>query len=173
MYTGRARILYNSQIIKIMASGNKNVGSSGIRRIVPIVGIDFIAGNLATKSDLVKRGTTYPYGSRPASIGGRTRRWSQVNFMQVNPANFRVDAPNASQTAARTNFTIAVKSALATIGNLAVVTRIQEDFYINNVVRAGVDPKQYATLRGWIAAVRQAQIKAGDQITEETNTWFS
>ena len=60
---------------------NASVGASGRRRIVPMMGIDYIAGNIERKKS--KHG---PYGARYASIGGRTRKWSTINFLQVNPA---------------------------------------------------------------------------------------
>lgn len=156
-----------------MPVSRKNVGATGKRRIVPIVGIDLIAGNLAPKRDLIFRGTdgdTAVYGARPASIGGRTRRWSTINFMQVNPSNVKIDQPTAADIQRRQNFNISIKSMGATLKNLQVLTTVQSD-YAYRVVRQGVDPYEYATLRGWVMAVRYAQLRDGQEITATTDTW--
>lgn len=146
-----------------------NVGSTGIRRIVPMIGIDFIAGDLKKKGQTVARGTSKPYGIKPANIGGRTRKWSFINFMQVNTNQFQ-DNPSSAQSTARENFATATRSANATLENLSVVPSIIVDFK-EGTPRQGVDPNKYATHRGWVAAVRSAQIAAGQSITPTTNTW--
>ena len=146
-----------------------NVGSTGIRRIVPMVGIDFIAGDLKKKGQTVSRGSAKPYGIMPANMGGRTRKWSFVNFLQVNTSQFQ-DNPSNDQLTARENFATATRSANATLDNLAVVPLILVDFK-EGTARQGVDPNKYATHRGWVAAVRSAQIAAGQSITPSTNTW--
>lgn len=158
-----------------------NVGSTGIRRIVPIVGIDFIAGQLEKKGGpIAERGTVeYPYGKKSASIGGRTRNWSFVNFLNVR-TNFGSTAATADQISHRANFATATNSQRATMQNLTSRTKIQMDFtghgsgsYAPVQVRAGVDANDYATVRGWVTAVRLAQIAAGETITDTTDTWFS
>lgn len=146
-----------------------NVGSTGIRRIVPMIGIDFIAGDLKKKGQVIKRGTANPYGFKPASIGGRTRKWSFVNFIAIS-SNVYDAVPTTAQLDQRENFAIAVKSANATINNLSSAAQVVLDFK-NGVVRVGINPNNYATQRGWVAAVRQAQIEQGTTITPTTDTW--
>lgn len=146
-------------------------GARGRRRIVPMMGIDFIAGNIESKSTPITRGGRYPYGTRPASIGGRTRAWSDINFLQVNPAGMnRVAAATVEVLKRRVNFKNAVLSSRNTVINLMVLTQIQQEF-LGHVVRQGVNPDLYATMRGWVTAVRMAQIAAGQTITPETVDW--
>lgn len=147
-----------------------NVGSTGIRRIVPMIGIDFIAGDLKKKGRVVKRGDDNPYGFKPASIGGRTRKWSFVNFIAISSNVYDADPTNA-QLNQRENFTIAVQSANATIQDLSSVAQVTLDWK-EGTVRVGINPNNYATIRGWVAAVRQAQIEAGTTITPTTSTWI-
>lgn len=158
-----------------------NVGSTGIRRIVPIVGIDFIAGQLEKKGGpIASRGTVeYPYGKKSASIGGRTRNWSFVNFLNVR-TSFGQGGASASQQSQRANFATATNSQRATMQNLTSVSKIIADFtgrsdsaYVPVQVRAGVDANDYATVRGWVTAVRLAQIDQGEPITDTTDTWFA
>jgi hypothetical protein len=146
-----------------------NVGSTGIRRIVPMVGIDFIAGDLKKKGKTVSRGTDKPYGLMPANMGGRTRKWSFVNFLQVNTSQIS-DNPSNAQMDAREHFATATRSANATCLNLSSAALVLMDFK-NGTIRQGVDPNKYATHRGWVAAVRSAQIAAGQSITPTTDTW--
>lgn len=146
-----------------------NVGSTGIRRIVPMVGIDFIAGDLKKKGPTVSRGSTKPYGLKPANMGGRTRKWSFVNFLQVNTNQFE-DNPSNAQMEARSNFANATRSANATCENLTSLAKVIMDFK-DGTARQGVDPNKYATHRGWVAAVRSAQIAAGQTIEPTTDTW--
>lgn len=81
----------------------------------------------------------------------------------------------------REHFTIAAQSAKATVQNLAVLTKIQADFtgtgypsYPSPVrTREGVFSGNYLTERNWVFAVRMAQLANGEQITGETDTWFS
>lgn len=154
-----------------MAVKNAGTGARGRRRLVPMMGIDFIAGNIESKTTPVQRGGQYPYGMRGASIGGRTRRWSEINFLQVNEAGVN-RAPKATTEALRRrlNFKNAVLSANATVIDLMVLTQVQQDF-IGGVVRQNIDPKKYATVRGWVAAVRMAQIAAGVDVTPTYTDW--
>lgn len=153
-----------------------NVGTSGRRRIVPIMAIDFIAGQIDQKGSTVTRvqNSKYikPYGNKGASIGGRTRKWSSINFLNVNNGMGRTSPITAKEVQARNNFLRARKSALATLQNLSVYTLVQMDF-ANGTSRQNVSPNDYATMAGWVQAVRSAQIADGQTITEETNTWFS
>lgn len=155
-----------------MAVKNAGTGARGRRRLVPMMGIDFIAGNIESKKTPIKRGGNYPYGVRGASIGGRTRRWSDINFLQVNEAGAnRAPLVASSETLQRRlNFKNATLSANATVINLSVLTLVQMDF-LNGVVRQNVDPKQYATIRGWVTAVRMAQIVAGVDVTPTYTDW--
>lgn len=155
-----------------------NVGASGRRRIVPIMGIDFIAGDIKRKGQPVSRDNEYPYGVNPPSIGGRTLKTSFVNFLHIS-SNAPLPEPTTSQQTGRQNFSTARKSAIATLANLSVYTQITREFWGSKeqgttpVVREGVDPNDYATMTGWVMAVRMAQIAAGEQITDQTNTWFT
>lgn len=149
-----------------------NVGSTGRRRIVPMMGIDFIAGDIERKGRPARSGFTEskPYGVKGPSLGGRTRKWSFINFLQVNTNAARSTAVTEGEMTQRENFSNAVRSASATIQNLTASAAVQGDF-IGGVVRQGVNPNNYATARGWVAAVRFAQIKAGQTITPTTDTW--
>ena len=145
---------------------NASVGASGTRRLVPMMGIDYIAGNIERKKS--QHG---PYGARYASIGGRTRKWSTINFMQVNPAGrHRSTQVKASEITQRNNFKIACQSAAATVSNPAATSSLQQTWRMGTVIK-GKDPNNYATIRGWVTAVRWEQIANGEEITPQTNTW--
>lgn len=147
---------------------NAYVGTTGRRRLVPMLGIDFIAGQIARKRQpLPSRSDAY--GLNPASIGGRTRKWSTINFLNLQTKN-RYTNFSSSQLDNMDHFTTASKSADRTVKNPAVITAIQIDWK-NATVRQGVNPNDYATARGWVFAVRMAQIADGVQITPTTDTW--
>lgn len=143
-----------------------NVGTSGRRRIVPMMGIDFIAGNIENKKGPVRN----EYGVKPASMGGRTRSWSFINFLQVNPSGKRTVNYDEEATRLRAQFSTAVKSSRATTMDLTVLPRVQADFK-NAIVYGGIDPNNYATLRGWISSIRYAQISAGVAVTDTYTVW--
>ena len=158
-----------------MAVQHPNVGASGRRRIVPMMGIDFIAGDIDTKAEPIRERTTtggtvkYPYGKKGVCFGGRTRFWSRINFMSVS-TNSRNAFVTANQITARTNFTNGTGSSRATLEDLTVLTRVQQD-WIADTNYLGVIPHNYATIRGWVTAVRMAQIAEGVQVTPEYTTW--
>lgn len=141
-----------------------NVGSTGHRRIVPMIGIDFIAGDLKKKGKINER-----YGNKPASMGGRTRKWSFVNFLLVS-SNAPLPPATTSQQTGRLNFANATRSSAATLDNLTQRAKIIADFK-NGKVCQGVDPTIYATINGWVSAVRYAQIMAGVEITPTYTDW--
>lgn len=142
-----------------------NVGAKGRRRIVPMMGIDFIAGQIERKGTPDDK-----YGKKPASLGGRTRYWSFVNFLHVDSNMGRQTALSAGEITARENFKIAVKSARATSRDISVLSDAQYDF-VSGVKYGNEDPSNYATFRGWLSAIRLEQIKNGVTITETTTTW--
>lgn len=152
---------------------NANVGASGRRRIVPMMGIDFIAGDIKRKDPeygaggLNNRRGRSQYGVPPANIGGRTRKWTNVNFFQVNKAGRNYRTPKPTEIAYRLLFANCCKSAIATIHNPANIARLQAEW------RAGTtyfncNSNQYATMRGWVTAVRLAQ---GGDIQPTLDTW--
>lgn len=147
-----------------------NTGSIGRRRIVPMMGIDFIAGQIELKGKVVSRDGVKVYGTKPPSMGGRTRNWSFINFLHIDRNAERTSVPSQAEVDNRSAFSNATQSANATMQNLGVVAAVQADFKAGTS-RQGVDPNNYATLRGWIAAVRMAQQAAGTSITPTTNTW--
>lgn len=153
---------------------NANVGSSGRRRIVPMMGIDFIAGNIERKQPEYGAGGSQSlgrYGRRPACIGGRTRKWSNINFVQVTPSGPRRNTQyKTSEILWQTNFRIACQSAAVTINSPGAMAALQADWRAGTV-RYNIDSKRYATKRGWVTAVRIAQINNGEQITPTTDTW--
>lgn len=77
-------------------------------------------------------------------------------------------------------FTTASQSAKATMENLAVVLKIDADFYgqgyeaypVPTRTREGVFAGNYYSPRNWVFAVRMAQLANGEQITATTDTWF-
>lgn len=155
-----------------------NVGSTGKRRIVPIMAIDFIAGQINQKGSPIEsretsNGKTYyaPYGMKGPSIGGRTRKWSFINFMHISKGGFRKTPLTIGEVEQRNRFITAQSSARKTLTSLSVLTKVQEDF-TNGVTRAGANPSEYATILGWVFAVRMAQILAGQEITADTTSWW-
>ena len=145
---------------------NASVGASGRRRLVPMMGIDYIAGNIEQKKS--KHG---PYGARTASMGGRTRKWSTINFLQINPAGrHRSSAVTAAEIQRRLDFATACQSAAATVQSAAAASALQQTWRAGTVIK-GKDPNNYATVRGWVTAVRLFQIENGETITPQTDTW--
>lgn len=150
---------------------NANVGASGRRRIVPMMGIDFIAGDIKRKDPEYGAGglkNGYRYGVPPANIGGRTRKWTNVNFFQVNKAGRTYRAPKTTEIAARLHFSNCAKSTIATIQNPANIARLQTEW------RAGTtyfnyNSNRFATMRGWVMAIRYAQ--GPDVVTPTLDTW--
>lgn len=153
---------------------NANVGASGRRRIVPMMGIDFIAGDIKRKVPEYGAGAReHPnnsYGIPPANIGGRTRKWSTVNFLQVNKGYTGRTTINPNEYAQRQHFATACKSAAATIKNPAVLNVLMTEWR-NGATYLGRFSNRYATMRGWVTAVRMAQIDSGIDIQPTTNTW--
>lgn len=151
-----------------MSVSRKAVGATGRRRIVPMLGIDFIAGD-------IKRKDAYEgnrYGGIKPNIGGRTRSWSNINFLQVNanPNSIHEVPPSASQMSQHTRFRNCRLSALATSMDLMVLTQVQQDWG-NNVTRAGKSPDNYATFMGWLMAVRMSQAASGVNVTPTYTDW--
>ena len=118
-------------------------------------------------------------------MGGASRKvrvndqWVNVNYFWMRK-NTRNTPITQSEQVARNNFTMAAKSAEATLHNLAVLTTIQSDFFGHNLpthtavrTREGVFAGDYSTQRGWVMAIRMAQIAKGESITETTDTWFN
>lgn len=121
-----------------------------------------------------------------SSYMGGASRTARVNDQLVRVNYFwmrkyaRSTPTSQAEQVARNNFTKAVKSAQATLMNLAVLTIIQSDFTGHNLpahtavrTREGVFSGDYNTMRGWIVAIRLAQIAKGESITEKTDTWFT
>lgn len=117
-------------------------------------------------------------------MGGASRQ-VRVNDQSVRVNYFwmrkyaRSTPVSMEEQKARNNFTTAVKSAKATLMNLAVLSTIQSDYFGHNLpahtavrTREGVFSGDYSTMRGWIVAIRLAQIAKGESITETTDTWF-
>lgn len=153
---------------------NANVGTSGRRRIVPMMGIDFIAGDIKRKRPEYGAGSfnhpnTQTYGIPPANMGGRTRKWSTINFLQVNKGYTGRQA-KTSEIVQRQNFATASKSAAATVQNPAVLNALMTDWR-NGATYLGQFSNRFATMRGWVTAVRMAQIGLGIDIQPTTNTW--
>lgn len=152
---------------------NANVGTTGRRRIVPMMGIDFIAGDIKRKVPEYGAGAKdHPYnsyGTPPASMGGRTRKWSTINFLQVNKG-YTGRAAKPSEIAWRQNFATASKSAAATVKNPAALNALMTDWR-NGATYLGQFSNRFATMRGWVTAVRMAQIGSGIDIQPTTNTW--
>lgn len=132
-----------------------NVGARGRRRIVPMMGIDYIAGQIERKgSPIASRGdNSKPYGQKPPSIGGRTRVWSFINFLNVDSNMGRSTEVTSVEVATRTTFANAVKSMNATFRDLTKVGLINVDFK-NGTIYGNLNPNNYATPRGWVMAIR-------------------
>jgi hypothetical protein len=136
-----------------------------------MMGIDFIAGDI--KRTIPKYGAgafSSNYGVPPASIGGRTRKWTNINFMQVNKAGGNRHTATAGEIAVRTMFTNASKSALATMMLPANIAVLQAEWRTGTTF-LGCNSNTFATMRGWITAVRIAQILNGVDIQPTTTTW--
>lgn len=151
-----------------MAVQKAGTGAIGRRRIVPMLGIDFIAGQIKRKRKLTNV-ALQRYGFNQPSMGGRTRSWSTINFLNIEVPGFNRNK-TSDELARQEQFRIAVKSAQATIMSPSSLQPIQIDI-ANNTPRMGKYYSDYATLRGWVMAVRWAQISAGQEITETTTAW--
>lgn len=153
-----------------------NVGARGRRRIVPMMGIDFIAGQIERKgSPVAKRSLSgdvvfKPYGQKPPSIGGRTRAWSFINFLNVDANMGRSTDVSQAELQARENFRICTLSALATVQSLQVLAQVNADF-ADGKIYGGVSANDYATPRGWVMALRKAALDEGIAITPEYTVW--
>lgn len=153
-----------------------NVGARGRRRIVPMMGIDFIAGQIERKGAPINQrqgpgeSPIKPYGQKPPSIGGRTRSWSFINFLNVDANMGRSTNVTQAELASRENFRISTLSALATYKNLSIQAQVTTDFR-NGVVYGGVRSNDYATPRGWVTAIRREQINMGVQVTPTYTVW--
>lgn len=143
-----------------------NVGATGRRRIVPMMGIDFIAGNIENKKGPVRDA----YGVKPASMGGRTRKWSFINFLQCNPSGKNIREYTLEEQQMQERFRVSTLSAIATAKDLTVLPRAQAD-YTNGVVYNYINPNNYATFRGWLTAIRHSQASLGIDITPTYTTW--
>lgn len=94
-----------------------NVGATGRRRIVPMTGVGFIAGQIQSK--------TIPYtGKRPASMGGRTRYWSTINFLNINLQPGRHTPWTASELARQDYFKVVSQRVAAMYKNPADVQKM-------------------------------------------------
>lgn len=149
-----------------------NVGASGRRRLIPMMGIDFIAGNIERKQpEYGAGGKKGGYGGRPACIGGRTRSWTNINFFQVTPSGARRSTPTkASEIQQRLHFATATQSAAATVKNPSALSALMADWRIGST-RYRIDSKKYPTMRGWVTAVRLSQIADDVDIKPTTDTW--
>lgn len=149
-----------------------NVGVTGRRRLVPMMGIDFIAGNIERKQpEYGAGGKKAGRGGRPACIGGRTRSWTNVNFFQITPSGPRRNTPpKASEIQQRLRFATATQSAAATVINPGALSALMADWRAGST-RYNIDSKRYPTMRGWVTAVRLNQIADGVDIQPTTDTW--
>lgn len=138
-----------------------NTGARGVRRIVPMMGIDYIAGQIEKKGTPNER-----YGKKPASMGGRTRRWSFVNFLNIDGNAGRSTPVTAAEQIQQQKFSTATASMRATFLNLSVLTQVQNDFYVLGTTYFGVNPSDYATIRGWVMAIRYST-----NAPETANEW--
>lgn len=139
----------------------QDVGTSGRRRIVPVLGVGYIAGQIAIKNK--------PYtGEKKASIGGRTRYWSSVNFLNVSTGRY-IDDPNAQQIAQRERFGDTSTFTKKTMMNPQTLNAAMTDFKAGNIAH-GIDPADCLNLRYyvWQAAYSFA---AGGGTLPDVATW--
>lgn len=108
------------------------VGASGVRRIVPMLGVDYIAGQITIKKK--------PYtGGKKASIGGRTRFWSTTNFLNVASGQGRTTPLTAAELSRQQAFGDTSKFAHKTYVNPQTLQSLMTS-YATGVISHGVDP---------------------------------
>lgn len=108
------------------------VGASGFRRIVPMLGVDYIAGQITIKKK--------PYsGNKKASMGGRTRFWSSVNFLNVSSGQGRSSAYTPEELDRFTKFGNTSTFSHKTYINPTTLNALLTDFHAGNIAH-GVDP---------------------------------
>ena len=108
------------------------VGDSGVRRIVPMLGVDYIAGQIKIKKK--------PYsGKNKASMGGRTRYWSTINFLNISSGAGRTSPYTAAELARQDQFGNSSTYASLICKTPQTLNSIMTDMS-NGTPRNGIDP---------------------------------
>lgn len=138
------------------------VGATGVRRIVPMLGVDYIAGQIQIKKK--------PYtGSKKASMGGRTRYWSTINFLSVASGQGRSSAYTAEEIARQERFGLTSQTASTYMKNLQVLQPMMTDFS-NDVSYYDVKPSDQLNLHYYCWKVIHNFLKEGGTLPQ-TPTW--
>lgn len=159
------------------------------RRITLMAPFEEVSAKFALQSEKCKNAAaTNETNTPPPSFkyfGGRVinRKTRSAGAYKINTFYFRKNGrqtpPSSSEIFHREDFAICQASALATLQNLGVYDQILADFRNQSLsesitpvpIRAGVNSADYATMRGWVFAVRMAQKAQGTSITPTTDTW--
>lgn len=138
------------------------VGDSGVRRIVPMLGVDYIAGQIQLKGK--------PYsGGKKASIGGRTRFWSTTNFMSISSGLRRQTPYTASELERQDKFKLVSQTTSLYNKTLPVVQAVTTDL-TNNTAREGIYPAEAVSRYNWMWRVIYAFIDGGGTLPQSP-TW--
>lgn len=183
-YPGRSQI-HISNLLKSTAMATK----LPTRRITLMAPFEEVSAKFALQSEKCKNAAATQVRSTPPPtfkyFGGRVinRKTRRAGSYKINTFYFRKNGrstpPTPNELFQYGNFSICQASALATLQNLSVYDQIQADFRNQSLsdsitpvpIRAGVNSADYATMRGWVFAVRMAQMTQGTTITPTTDTW--
>lgn len=137
------------------------VGTTGVRRIVPMLGLDYIAGQITIKKK--------PYsGGKKASMGGRTRFWSTTNFLNVSSGRYEV-SQDPIHVQVRQRFRDTSTFSHKTYINPTTLNALVTDYRAGNISH-GIDPADCLNLYQylWRAAYAYA---AGGGTLPDVATW--
>lgn len=138
------------------------VGTIGRRRIVPVVGVNYIAGQLAFKNK--------PYKSnKTASIGGRTRYWSSINFLSIATGLGRTTDFTAEELNRIEMFTKAAQYTALVMHNVTSLQAIQTDIS-NDTPREGKYRTDFISIGNWVTSVAY-NAQANGKTLPTTPTW--
>lgn len=143
----------------------QNVGATGSRRIVPMTGVGFIAGQIQSKK--------LPYsGKRPASMGGRTRFWSTINFLSVNLSPGRHTPWTVEELSRMACFGAVSHNVAAMFKNPAQLQKIQTSYsnsYNLPSAYEGIYAADCLNIRSWAWQVIYA--RSGGSAEDVPTTW--
>lgn len=138
------------------------VGASGVRRIVPMLGVDYIAGQIQIKKK--------PYsGTKKASMGGRTRFWSTTNFLNISSGAQRMTPLSASELVQREQFGNSSKYASDVTKTPTTLQLVLTDFS-NGTPRNGIDPADCLNLYQFVWRATYAYQAGGGTLPQQP-TW--
>ena len=140
----------------------QTVGNTGVRRIVPMLGVSYIAGQITIKKK--------PYsGNKSASMGGRTRYWSTTNFLNISSGRGRTTPYTSEEIDRIERFSATSTFSSLTIRNPQTLNALQTDFKAGNVAH-GIDPADCLYLYQYLWRAAYAYAAAGGTLPQVA-TW--